>query len=61
MYKWQVETNNASDGPIYQCWRQTRELRENEPMHTGVRTYKGEVFKTREEAQTFADNLNAEI
>lgn len=53
---WMVTQNVSS----YQVWRQTRALERNEPMHSGVREYHPEAFfDTREEAEAFADKLNA--
>ncbi len=51
---WQV-TRNVD---FFQVWRQTRELAPGEPMHSGVRETRG-CFPTREEAESYADTLNA--
>lgn len=53
MYEWKVMRNMT----CYQVWRQTRPLRPGEPMHSGVREMRG-CFKTEEEAQAYADQLN---
>lgn len=53
MNEWKVSRNVT----VYQVWRQTRPLEPGEPMHSGVRETTG-CFKTREEAQQHADNLN---
>ena len=53
MYEWKVMRNMTR----YQVWRQTRPLRPGEPMHSGVLEMRG-CFKTEEEAQAYADQLN---
>lgn len=55
MFEWQTMKNVE----IYQVWRQTRPLERGEPMHSGVREIRG-FFETREEAQAYADELNAQ-
>ena len=52
-YKWQAFQNAG----FYQVFRQTRDLKPGEPMHSGVRENRG-YFKTREEAEQYADELN---
>ncbi len=42
---------------FYQVWRQTRDLRDGEPMHSGVRENNG-IFDTELEAQQYCDELN---
>lgn len=56
--KWRISCNNAGGSPLYQVWRQTRELRPGEPMHSGVREC-AEVFETREEAEKCAEKLDS--
>jgi len=54
-FKWEVFKNTD----FYQVWRQTREQEPGEPMHSGLRESKGS-FDTREEAEKYADELNAQ-
>lgn len=45
---------------FYQVWKQTRPLRDGEPMHSGVRE-SGGLFDTLEEAEAKATELNGEV
>lgn len=54
---WTVTTNVLSDGTyIYQVYRNRFA---NEPDHSGNREFRGGIFSSKEEAQKFADELNA--
>lgn len=55
-FKWKVSKNTD----FYQVWRQTRPLRNGEPMHSGVREYAEGIFGSRQAAQKYADMLNEE-
>ncbi len=57
-FKWKVSYQIINDERIYQVWRQTRELRPGEPVHSGVREYQKKVFDDKESAQKYADELN---
>lgn len=57
MFEWKLTQNNIGGEIFFGVWRQTRELRPGEPMHSGVRETKG-YYKSREEAQEEADRLN---
>lgn len=55
---WKVISNyTGGDSVIYQACRQTRALRPGEPEHSGVLEMRG-VYRVREEAQAFVDELN---
>lgn len=56
MSKWQVMRNVG----FWQVWKQTRERRPGEPMHSGLRDVRG-AFATQTEAQEYADKLNMEV
>lgn len=60
MFEWEITSNNGSSGTVYQCWCQTRELRVGEPMHSGVRQYDTEVYRSIEEAEERKNLLNKE-
>lgn len=53
MTEWKVSRNVD----IFEVWRQVRPLEPGEPMHSGVRESQG-LFKTKAEAQQYADELN---
>ena len=56
--EWKVTSNSIGGRRIYMIWRQTREQRQGEPMHSGLRENAEGCFDTEEAAQKFADELN---
>lgn len=52
---WRVATNHACGEKHYQVYRFRHP---GETDHTGNREWRGGIFKTKAEAQVFADELN---
>lgn len=55
--KWRVATIPVGDTTVYQVYRKRN--RPGEPDHTGNREFWSGVFRTKEDAQQIADDLNA--
>ncbi len=56
---WKVSSQVIGDERLYQVWRQTRDLRPGEPMHSGIREYRKCFFRQESAAENFVKYLNA--
>ena len=54
---WKITSQNINGVKMYAVYRN---LRDNEPDHSGNRVYGSTYMESREEAQKIADRLNKE-